>query len=196
MRRLLVSPHTKMKKVEAIIKPFKLEEVKDIGIIRFNNKSLYLNQDSLFHYSGFTINSVFDLQDSTFGHGSQDSIIKDIAPFKKQSVSVTLPASLNLAFQTRVNKYLGLTEGIKYMFNANYDLYAFLKVDYYVSKNFMLSASAGYGGYGHFNYGLGLSANLGQGFMLYAGSYNIEGYLFPDKSCGQGASIALMKNFK
>ena len=29
MRRLLVSPHTKMKKVEAIIKPFKLEEVKE-----------------------------------------------------------------------------------------------------------------------------------------------------------------------
>lgn len=170
-------------------------EVNDIGIIRFNKQSLYLNQDSLFHYSGFKINSIFDIQDSTFGNSSRDSVINSIAPFKKQSISVTIPATLNIAFKTRFSKHFGLTEGVRYIFNANYSLFAYLKGDIYFNKNFILSTSFGYGGYGNFNYGLGISAKLGKGFKFYAGSNNIEGFLIPKESCGQGAYISLIKEF-
>ncbi|MGZ4060234.1 MAG: DUF5723 family protein, partial [Bacteroidia bacterium] len=49
--------------------------VSDIGAIKYNNKSLYLNQDSLFHYSGISVNSIYDLQNSSFAHTSQDTLI-------------------------------------------------------------------------------------------------------------------------
>lgn len=170
--------------------------VADIGLIRFNKNSLMLNQDSLFHYSGFRIKSVYDLQDSTFKNTSQDSIINSIVPFKKQAVSVTLPATLNLTFETNFSKHFHLTEGIRYTFNANQTLLTYLKADFYITPRFMISTTFGYGGYGKYNYGVGIFANLGNGFVIYARSNNIEGYIVPKKTTGQGAYISLVKNFK
>jgi hypothetical protein len=171
--------------------------VSDIGLITFNQNTLYLKQDSLFHYTGFNVNSIYDLQDSTLASNtSQDSIVNSIAPFKKQSISATLPAILNLSFETRFSKNFELSEGIRYVFNANYDLLAYIKANFYFSERFMISATLSYGGYSTFNYGVGVFANLGKGFMLYAGSNNIEGYVVPKKTTAQGAYISIVKNFK
>lgn len=170
--------------------------VSDIGLIRFNNQSLYLNQDSLFHYSGFTVNSIYQLQDSTFANTSKDSIMSAIAPLKKQSVSVSLPAILNLSFETQLSKHVQLTEGIRYVFNANYNLLFYVKGNFSINEHVAISATVGYGGYGNFNYGIGACANFGKGFIVYIGSHNIEGYIAPQKTCGQGAYISLLKNFK
>ncbi|MCX6295686.1 MAG: DUF5723 family protein [Bacteroidetes bacterium] len=170
--------------------------VADIGAIKFNSRSLYLNQDSVFHYSGFQVNSIYDLQDSTFASSSQDSIIKNIAPFKKQSLSVTLPSTLNLTYETRLSKHFEMTEGIRYVFNGNYHLLTYLKGNFIINQKFSVSATFGYGGYGKFNYGLGMFANLGKGIIIYACSNNIEGFIAPKKACGRAAYISLVKNFK
>ncbi|MGQ0829189.1 MAG: hypothetical protein ACT4ON_12445 [Bacteroidota bacterium] len=170
--------------------------IEDVGLIRFNDRSLQLKQDSLFHYTGFTINSIYDLQDSTFKGTSQDSIFNTIVPFQKQSFSVTIPATLNLSFETQFNKHFHLVEGIRYVFNANHTLLAYVKGVFYINPRLMLSTTFGYGGYGRFNYGLGIFAKLGKGFLVYAGSNNIEGYIAPKKTTGQGAYISLIKNFK
>jgi hypothetical protein len=170
--------------------------VSDIGIINFKN-SLYVNQDSMFHFEGFHVNSIYDLQDSTLSSNtSQDSVIASIAPTKKQSVSVTLPAVLNLSFETKFGPAFELEEGIHYVFNANYDLQAYVKANFYFNKKFRLSTTLSYGGYSTFNYGLGIYANLGKGFQIYAGSNNIEGFIVPKKTTAQGAYISLVKNFK
>lgn len=170
--------------------------VADIGAIKFNNKSLYLNQDSLFHYTGFQVNSIYDLQDSTFANNSQDSVMNAIVPFRNQSFSATLPSVLNLTYETQFNKHFILTEGIRYVFNGNYHLLAYLKGNFIIRPDFAVSATFGYGGYGKFNYGLGVFANLGKGFIIYAGSNNLEGFIAPKKTCGQGAYISLVKNFR
>lgn len=170
--------------------------VADVGSIKFNDKSLFLNQDSLFHYEGFNVSSVYDLQDSTFANTSQDSIINAIAPFKNQSFSVTLPSVLNLSYETQFNKHFLLVEGIRYVFNGNYNLLAYVKGNFIINTKFTISATIGYGGYGKFNYGLGAFANLGKGFIIYAGSTNLEGFVTPKKACGQSAYISLVKNFR
>ncbi|MDQ3047825.1 MAG: hypothetical protein M3R27_09785 [Bacteroidota bacterium] len=169
--------------------------VSDIGLIRFNEKSLYMSQDSVFHYTGFNVNSMYDLQDSTFSGFSQDSITNSVVPFKKRSFTATIPSTLNITYETELSKRFHLTEGIRYIFNGNYALLAYLKGNYYFNKNFMISATAGYGGYGNFSYGLGIYANLGKGLVVYAGSNNIEGFIAPTKTCGQGAYISIAKNF-
>jgi hypothetical protein len=171
--------------------------VADIGLINFNKNTLYMNQDSLYEWGGFRVTSILDLKDSTISDDtSQDSIITSIAPFKKQKVSVTLPAVLNLSFETRFSPSFELEEGIYYVFNANYSLLAYLKGNFYFSDRFRVSATMSYGGYSTFNYGIGIYANLGKGFNLYAGSNNIEGFIVPAKTTAQGAYISLVKNFK
>ncbi|MGZ4055762.1 MAG: hypothetical protein ACXVPY_11280 [Bacteroidia bacterium] len=170
--------------------------VSDIGAIKYNNKSLYLNQDSLFHYSGISVNSIYDLQNSSFAHTSQDTLIKSIAPFKKRSFSVTLPTIFNLTYETQLSKKFQLTEGIRYVFNGNYKMLYYLKGNYSVAKNVMVSGTFGYGGYGTFNYGLGVFANFGKGFILYAGSNNLEGFILPKKTSGMGGYVSIIKDFK
>jgi hypothetical protein len=170
--------------------------VADIGAIKFNSNSLYLNQDSLFHYTGFHVNSIYDLQDSTFANTSQDSIINSIAPFKKQSFSVTLPTVLNLTYETKFSSHFEMTEGIRYVFNGNYHLLGYLKGNFIFNPKLAVSATVGYGGYGKFNYGIGAFANLGKGIIIYAGSNNLEGFIAPKKALGQSAYISLIKNFK
>jgi hypothetical protein len=169
--------------------------VSDIGLIRFNDQSIYRKQDSLFHYTGFHVKSIFDLQDSTFLQTSQDSIQNKILPSKKRSVTTTLPSTFNLSFESKINTHFHLAEGVHYIFNANYKLLAYIKANIYFNKNVMISATIGYGGYAGFNCGIGLGANLGAGFSLYAGSNNLEGYLFPAKTAGRAAYFSLIKNF-
>ena len=169
--------------------------VADIGLIRFDDQSLYRRQDSLFQYSGFHISSIYDIRDSTFLPTSKDSIINAVFPSKKRGVTVTLPSTLNVSFETAFNKHFHLMEGARYMYNANNKLYLYLKGNIYFTKKVMLSATVGYGSYGNINYGLGLAANLGAGFLLYAGSNNLEGYLLPSMAGGRSAYFSLFKNF-
>lgn len=172
--------------------------VSDIGLLRFNQNSLYLSQDSTFHFEGYQINNLHDLENAVITDSfSQDSIGKNKnGALKKQNVSVTLPAVLDFSFQTKISKNFVLHEGIHYMFNANYKLLAYIKAEVYFSPRLMLAASFSYGGYSNFNYGLGLFANLGKGFIIYAGSRNVEGFILPKKTTAQGAYISLIKNFK
>ncbi len=170
--------------------------VSDMGVIRFNKQTLYLNQDSLFHYSGFQIHNINDLKDSTFGHTTKDSIQKTIAPFKKKAFNVTLPATLDVSFETEFTKYFHLKEGVKYIYNANYTMLLYVRSNFIINKEVSLNATFGYGGYGTFNYGIGVFAKLGKGFMLTAGSNNIEGYVSPKFASGLGAYASLTKTFK
>ena len=88
-----------------------------------------------------------------------------------------------------------MMEGLRYIYNGNNKLYLYVKGKIYFTKSFMLAATAGYGSYGSLNYGLGLAANIGGGFSVYAGSNNIEGFLFPSKAGGRSAYFSLFKNF-
>lgn len=170
-------------------------EISDFGFIKFNDQSLYLQQDSLFHFDGFYVQNIYDLKDSIFANASQAGIKNSLFPLENESYTVIIPANLNINFETKFNAHFHLTEGIRYIFNANYSLLSYIMANIYFTKNFMLSTSIGYGGYSNFNYGLGLSANLGSSFIINAGSHNIEGYLIPTKTTGQGAYFSLIKTF-
>lgn len=170
-------------------------EISDVGLIKFNDQSLYLKQDSVFHFNGFYVQNIYDLKDSIFANASQKGIKKSLFPLRNKSYTVIIPANLNVSFETKFNTHFHLIEGIRYIFNANYSLLSYVMANIYFTKNFMLSTSIGYGGYSNFNYGLGLSARLTGGFIINAGSHNIEGYLVPTKTSGQGAYFSLIKTF-
>lgn len=167
----------------------------DIGTIRYNKETLTVKQDSLFTFSGIHVSNILDLNDSTLNEITNDSIINTIVPFEKRAYTVILPATLNLSIETKVNDRFYLTEGIQHIFNANYTLLYYVKGKYYINPKLIVSGTFAYGGYGNFNYGLGISANVGKGFFIYAKSNNIEGFIVPEKTSGQGAFISLIKKF-
>jgi hypothetical protein len=142
------------------------------------------------------VHSIYDLQGSTYSKTSQDSITNAIVPLKKQSFSATLPATLNLSFETKVNNYFILTEGVRYIYNANYTLLIYAKADFFINKKLALSATGGFGGYGKFNYGLGAVIKPSDNFYVYIGSNNIAGFIAPRKTVGQGVYISLVKTIK
>ncbi len=168
----------------------------DIGAIRFNKQSMTLNQDSTLQYSGIKINNISDIQNSAFGSNAKDSVINSVAPFKKHAYTVTIPSVFNIAFETQFSNYFHLTEGVRYVFNGNYNLLMYLSGNFYLNSKLILSSTFGYGGYGTFNYGMGISAKLGKNFVVHAGSNNIEGFIVPKKTTGQGAYVSLVKKFK
>ncbi len=169
--------------------------VSDIGLIRFNKNSVYRNQDSVFHYTGFQVKSIFDLQDSIFFNTSQDSIQNKILPSARRSVTATLPSTLNFYQETEFNTHFHFIEGVRYIFNANYKALLYIKGIVYFNKNILSSITIGYGGYGGLNCGIGVSANLGSGFSIYAGSNNLEGFFAPSKMAGRAAYFSIIKNF-
>ena len=170
--------------------------VSDIGSIYYNNKTILRKQDSTFNYSGFDIKGIYDLRDSTLGNRIKDSVLEAIIPAKKQTHSVTIPTTLNFSFETQLHPVFSLTEGIQYVFNANYKLQFYLIGKFYINRKLIVSSQFSYGGYGTYNYGIGVSANLGKGFILNAGSKNIEGYIVPKITTGQGVYFTLIKKFK
>ncbi len=169
--------------------------ISDLGAIRFNKQSQLAQQDSMLHYEGFQINNLYNLRDSTIFKREKDSVKNMVSPFKKKAFSVTLPAVFDLSLETKLNRYFTLKEGIRYVFNANNQMLVYVKGYFYIHPKWMLSTTFGYGGYGTFNYGIGTSIKLPKKFIIRAGSNNLEGFIVPKKTTGQGAYFTLIKQF-
>jgi hypothetical protein len=167
----------------------------DVGFIRFNKQTMVVEQDSTFRYSGVEINNLLNIQNNNQTTNIIDSIVK----VDKKGFSANLPSVFSMMYESQLGSKFQLTEGMRYSFNSNYGLLAYLKGSYLVTPRFMVSATVGYGGYGgygRFNYGLGIFANLKNGLVVYAGSNNLEGYIAPKTNAGQGVYISIAKNFK
>lgn len=169
--------------------------VSDIGSIYYNNKTIVRRQDSILTYTGVDIANVSGLQDTTLESWVKDSIIEAVVPYKQDSYAVTLPAVLNLSFNTMLNEKISISEGVQYIFNANYKVLFYAKGSFYINPKLLLSTTLGYGGYGNFNCGVNISAMLAKRFILYIGSNNIEGFILPKKASGQAGYISLIKKF-
>jgi hypothetical protein len=172
--------------------------VSDIGTIHYNQQTIRLKEDTILHYSGIYVNNLNSIQNSD-GSNAKDSLFNSMAHLTKGGYSATLPAVLDVTYTAELNKRFQLIKGIRYVFNANYSLLGYLKVNYYFNPRFMLSASVGHGGYGgegRFNFGLNVFANFKNGVVVYAGSNNLEGYFAPKTRMGQGVYVSLVKNFK
>jgi Family of unknown function (DUF5723) len=169
--------------------------ISDLGAIRFNKQSQLAQQDSMLHYQGFQINNLFDLRDSAIFKREKDSVKNMVTPFKKKAFAVTLPAVFDLSLETKLNRYFSLKEGIRYVFNANNKMLVYVKGYFYIHPKWILSTTFGYGGYGTFNFGISTSVKLPKKFIIRAGSNNLEGFIVPKKTTGQGAYFTLIKQF-
>jgi len=167
----------------------------NIGFIHWLNNSVQYNSDASLKFSGYNVNSIADLKDSTINKINGDTLLRDLSNARKENFNVNIPTNLVI-----INKiYFGkqkfcLSTGFRYIFNANYKGYVFVEPEYkYKKVSFALHT--GYGGYVKLNVGLWMMWNNKDWFVR-LGSNSLQGYIFPKTAFGQGLYFSLAKKLK
>jgi hypothetical protein len=167
----------------------------NIGFVHWQNKSVQYSSDSIITFSGYKIENILDLKDSTLNRINQDTILQSLVNSRKENFNINIPTNLVL-----INKiYFGkmnfvLNTGFRYIFNANYEPYFFAEPEYHYKKMVFI-AHIGYGGYARMNYGACVTYN-GKHVFLKLGSNSLQGFIAPKHAYGQGVFISIAKKFK
>ncbi len=168
----------------------------NIGFIHWLNNSVQYSSDSTLRFSGYTVNNILDLKDSTLNRINRDSLLRGLTNARKENFNTNIPTNLVI-----INKiYFGKQElfclqtGFRYIFNANYKPYIFIEPEYKV-KNVTFGLHTGYGGYVRLNIGASVMWNS-KNWCVRIGSNSLQGYVLPNSASGQGLFFTLAKKFK
>ena len=167
----------------------------NIGFIHWFSNSVQYNSDSTLRFSGYHINNILDLKDSTLNKINGDSIFRSLTNARRESFNVNIPANLVIINKIYFGKQLFcLATGFRQIFNANYIPYVFIEPEYRV-KNVTFALHTGYGGYVRLNVGASVTWNSKE-WYLKIGSNSLQGYILPKISSGQGLFFSFAKKFK
>ncbi|MBK9283595.1 MAG: hypothetical protein IPM51_04665 [Sphingobacteriaceae bacterium] len=167
----------------------------NIGFIHWRNNSVQYNSDSVLRFSGYHVNNIIDLKDSTLNRINTDSMALSLTNARTEPFNVNIPTNLVI-----INKiYFGqqkfcLSTGFRHIFNANYKPYVFVEPEF-TKDNITASLHTGYGGYGRLNVGLSVTANL-KGWYFRVGSNSLQGYVLPASTTGQSLFFSIAKKLK
>ena len=91
----------------------------NIGFLHWFDNSVQYNSDSIFKFSGYQIDNLLDLQDSTLASINRDSVIKVTTNARKESFNVNIPTNLLIINKIRFTSKFVLGTGFRYLFNSN-----------------------------------------------------------------------------
>ena len=172
-----------------------LVNANNIGFIHWQNNSVQYSSDSSLRFSGYTVNNIIDLKDSTISKLNRDSILRGLTNARRENFNTNIPTNLVIINKIYFGKELFcLQTGFRFIFNANYKPYVFVEPEYRV-KNVTFGLHTGYGGYVRLNVGASITWNC-QNWFLRVGSNSLQGYVVPKSASGQGLFFSLAKKFK
>jgi hypothetical protein len=162
--------------------------VSDIGYIRWDRNPDNFNRDTTFRFDGFDVD-IFDLSSPIFNANTGDSILNEIIGSDRLKSYLTwLPLDIHLTYTHYFGgRHFSVMGDLRYKLFSIYRPCITLKPGY---KWFLKKSSIGiypiltYGGYGKFNAGLNLAAQISQKFYIELGTSTINSYIFPGKSAG------------
>lgn len=172
-----------------------LVNANNIGFIHWRNKSVQYSSDSVIKFSGYNVDNLLDLKDSTINKINQDTILQNLVNGRKENFNINIPTNLVI-----INKiYFGkmnfvLNTGFRFIFNANFKPYFFAEPEYRY-RNFTFTAHTGYGGYVRFNFGTSVMYS-GKHLFFKIGSNSLQGFIAPKHAYGQGLFFSIAKKFK
>lgn len=168
--------------------------ITDIGFINWNHTTNNFRVDTTLRFNGVEIANIFDMQDSIAFSTSPDSIVNDFTSSENNNYSIFLPFRLHLSYQKILNKFHILC-GARYYFNANHTPYVYFKLNYFITKSFLVGSNLAYGGYGTIDAGLEIAKQFKSGFTAALGTNNLDGFIFPSSATGQGVYFHIRKTF-
>lgn len=170
--------------------------IEDLGFVYWNNNSLELAADSLFHFGGIVVDNIFDLNDSLLDNISKDSIIDNITNRdEKGDYSIALPTAFHIIYTKQINEKSKFNAGIYYKILSNYFPLIYTNYFYYINPKFSVKTQLAYGGYGKFNVGFAVAKSFNNKIDIMIGTNNIEGLMFPNMSYSNSGFIGLKKYF-
>lgn len=167
----------------------------NIGFLHWTDNSVQYSSDSSIKYSGYHINNLFDLKDSTLSSINRDTIVRKLTNARKQSFNVNIPTNLIIINKIKFTTKFTLGIGFRYLFNSNFKPYFFTDGEYAFTPKLTGALHIGYGGYSRLNIGLAFSYNT-KNWYFKLGSNSLQGYISPANTYGQGAFLSLAKKFK
>ena len=166
----------------------------NIGFIHWRNNSVQYSSDSTFRFSGYTVDNIFDLKDSTLNKIKTDSIALSLTNARQENFNVNIPTNLVIINKIIWNKNWVTNFGFRYVFNANYKPYLFIEPE--LTKNkFTFCLHLGYGGYVRAGFGASVSYESNNWYFK-LGSNHLQGLILPKYTSGQGVFISLAKKLK
>jgi len=167
----------------------------NLGFIHWRKNSVQYSSDSSLRFTGYQINNVLDLKDSTLNRINSDSLLRSLTNARREEFNVNIPTNLLIINKIYFGRQLfSLTTGFRHIFNANYIPYVFIEPEYRL-RNVTFGFHTGYGGYVRLNLGASLSWSS-KNWFLRIGSNSLQGYILPNTSSGQGLFFSVAKKFK
>ncbi|GIV26263.1 MAG: hypothetical protein KatS3mg027_0077 [Bacteroidia bacterium] len=170
--------------------------INNFGFIHWLRNSVKYTTDTVLNFTGYHINSIYDLKDSTLNKINADSTFRKITNARKGEFNTNIPT--NLILYNKIffgNMKFSLGTGFRYIFNANYKPYIFTEPAYQFTSRFHGTLHFGYGGYSLFNFGFSIMYQTSQ-WHFYIGSNNLQGWILPKISYGQGFFFMISKKLK
>lgn len=184
--------------------------VSNIGYIHWDATPDHFNRDTTFKFDGFNVD-LFHLNNSIITAKTPDSILHVITGGNvKNAYATMLPLDIDIIYTHHFwEKRFSLTAEIKHRFFSLYRPCFVLKPGYtwfigtkdngsaINSKSYSISfyPVISYGGYGGFNAGLDIAANIRQKLMIELGTNTINSLISPKNSAGLAGNITLYKMF-
>jgi hypothetical protein len=170
-------------------------DVRDLGLIFWNNKSRYYQIDSNYNYTGIEVQNLLGNDGGIIPTFNQDSILQANMKQRNEGYNTILPGIISITAQTYYGKKWIVEKGINYRYKANCKPYYYVGLTYMPTEKLLFAATTAYGGYGNFNAGAEIEITFPAQIKLHIDSYYINGYIFSEKQSAQGISIALSKRF-
>lgn len=172
-------------------------ELSDLGFIKMRktNAVNYSGTKSV-HFQGFVIPDLLNFSSQTFDTLNLDSAVRSYLPTRSNNeYSLFMPFTASVTFSKPLLKdRLVLTAGLQYRYIKNYNVYGYLKANYFIKPDMVFSVSAGAGGYSLFNLGAEFSKSW-KYFDVALGTGNLIGLVAPSHYSGTGLYLRLGTSF-
>ena len=171
-------------------------DIKDLGIMAFHKYELNYSGANNVNFQGIVIPNLLNFSSATFDTLNLDSALLSKLPSKSNNqYSIFLPFTANLAFsKPLLHDRLVLTFGAQYRFLPKYYAYGYVKANYFLQPDMVISASAGAGGYSLFD--LGFEFAKSWKYVDFAvGTSNLIGLVAPSVYSGSGLYLKLGTTF-
>jgi len=177
--------------------------ISNIGYIRWDKSPDNFHREKAFRFDGYALPPSYllnGLADTSFTDAGTylDSTLQAIyASDRQKAYSVMLPLDVDMIYTyTSPGRHLSVMTQFRCRFFSLYQPYCMLKPGY---TWFIKRSSIGIfpvfsiGGYGTFNAGVNISANIGKKFFLEVGTGTLNSLLSPGNSAGLSGTITLFK---
>lgn len=161
-------------------------EIKNLGLIRWNNNTNVDKMDTTLRFEGIAIDNIFAIQDSTFNNVNVESVAGEGLKSSKAAHFILLPFSVRVNYRKYLSSKNYLEGEITYKYWGTYIPKLIVSYGRKLTKDITAEINGGYGGYGTFHLGANIFIETFNRFQMRIGASDLGGFVLPKQFGNQG----------